>query len=339
MLCFCILTQYTAVAQDGSDQLEWIAPQALKRGDLIAFVAASGPGDEFQVKTYATKLRSEGYRVLVPDGLGSRKQGYLAGTDDERVHELNSMIRNPEVRAIFPIRGGYGLTRILDRIDYAALRNDPKVVTGYSDVTALHLAIARHCQVITFHAPMPMSDLWKGDQPEFAFAYRSFNRTLFADQYTDGKKGFVVPAPEGLRPETLVQGVAKGRLMGGNLTMICSTMGTPYALDPAGTILFIEDVHEAPYRVDRSLSQLKLAGFLSQIKGVIIGDFSSKDATDDKEFSRIFQEYFSTLSIPVICRFPVGHVAKNATLPHGAWVELDANRGELRLLENPVQFK
>lgn len=325
--------------EDALAQLDWIAPPALKQGDLIAFVAASGPVEVLPTETYAAQLRKDGYQVLVPDGLMSRKQGYLAGTDDERVQELNALIRNPNVRAIFPVRGGYGLTRILDRIDYDALRKDPKVVTGFSDVTALHLAIASKSKLITFHSPVPMGDLWKGSQPDFSFAYSAFNRTIFAKQYTSGEQGFVLSTPDGERPERLVAGTAKGRLLGGNLTMICSTWGTPFALEPAGAILFIEDVHEAPYRVDRMLSQLKLAGVLDQLAGIIVGRFTSQDPGDADEFDRIFKEYFSAMRIPVIHRYPIGHVAKNGTLPHGALVELDANRCEVRLLENPVRLK
>ena len=325
--------------QEASAQSDWIAPPALKQGDLIAFVAASGPVEVLPVETYAAQLRNDGYRVFVPAGLVTRKQGYLAGTDDERLQELNAMIRDPNVRAIFPIRGGYGLTRILDRIDYDALRKDPKVVIGFSDVTALHLAIAKKSKLITFHSPVPMGDLWKGSDPEFSFAYSAFNRTIFAKQYTSGEQGFVISTPDGAKPESLVRGIAKGRLLGGNLTMICSTWGTPFALEPAGAILFLEDVNEAPYRVDRMLSQLKLAGALDQLAGIIVGMFTIEDAGDLVEFDRLFKEYFSALGIPVIHRYPIGHVAKNGTLPHGALVELDANRCEVRLLENPVQLK
>jgi len=216
----------------------------LKQGDLIAFVAASGPVEVLPVETYAAQLRNDGYRVFVPEGLVTRKQGYLAGTDDERLQELNAIIRDPNVRAIFPVRGGYGLTRILDRIDYDALRKDPKVVIGFSDVTALHLAIAKN--------------------------------------------------PNSSR----------------------STLP-----------------------VDRMLSQLKLAGALGQLAGIIVGKFTRKDAGDLEEFDRLFKEYFSALGIPVIHRYPIGHVAKNGTLPHGALVDLDANRCEVWLLENPVQLK
>jgi muramoyltetrapeptide carboxypeptidase len=277
--------------------------------------------------------------VIIPQGIEHRKSGYLAGTDEERAAELNRMIRDPEVRAIFPVCGGYGLTRILDRIDYAALRKDPKIITGYSDLTALHLALAREARVITFHSPMPMHSLWKGDKPEFAFAAESFRRTVFADRYQKGESGYAIAVPGDATPVKLVGGTARGRLLGGNLTLICATLGTPYALQPQGAILFIEDVHEAPYRVDRMLCQLRLAGVLDAVAGVVVGSFSGADHPDAKEFDRVVKEYLGKLKKPVIMRFPVGHNPLNATLPHGGLVELDADKGSLRLLEDPVRVE
>ena len=247
----------------------------------------------------------------------SSKFGYLAGTDEERAAELNAMIRDPKVRAIFPCRGGYGLTRILDRIDYAALRKNPKIITGFSDLTALHLAVARKARVITFHSPMPMSNLWQGDREKFLFAAKSFKRAVFADEYKKGENGYLIAVPEDAKPVKVIGGTARGRLLGGNLSLICSTLGTPYAIEPKGAILFIEDVHEAPYRVDRMLSQLRLAGVLDAVAGVVVGNFSGKDPNDAQEIDRVLREYFGALKVPVVMNFPVGHIPQNATMPHG----------------------
>jgi muramoyltetrapeptide carboxypeptidase len=287
---------------------------------------------------YKKRLEKAGYKVLLPDGLGGRKSGYLGGTDEERAAELNALIRDPKVRGIFPVRGGYGLTRILDRIDYAALRKNPKVITGYSDLTALHLAVARWARVVTFHSPMPMRDLSQEDRPEFAFAAASFRRAVFAGEYSKGQKGYTVLTPAGSGPRKLVGGKARGRLLGGNLTLICSTLGTPYALQPEGVILFVEDVNEAPYRVDRMLSQLRLAGVLKAVSGVVVGSFSGKGPGEAKELDRVLREYFGALKVPVLMNFPVGHTPLNATLPEGGLVELDADNAVLRLLENPVKL-
>ncbi len=327
-----------ALAQDQGSAADWIRPPALKPGDTIAFVAPAGPSKLPPLKEYAARLEKGGYRVIIPAGIEHRRSGYLAGTDEERAAELNRMIRDPEVRAIFPVGGGFGLTRILDRIDYAALRKDPKIVTGYSDLTGLHLAIARKARVITFHSPMATSSLWQGEKPAFAFADQSFRRAVFADGYKKGESGYTIAVPADAPPVKLVGGTARGRLLGGNLSLICATLGTPYALQPRGAILFIEDVHEAPYRVDRMLSQLRLAGILDAVDGVVAGSFSSNDPADANELDRVLKDYLGKLKTPVIMKFPVGHTPLNATLPIGGLVELDADRGLLRLLENPVRL-
>ena len=176
---------------------------------MIAFVAPAGPIEIAQAKQYAQFLEKAGYHVVIPEGI-ERKAGYLAGSDQARADELNAAIHNPKVRAIFPCRGGYGLTRILDRIDYAGLRKDPKIVTGFSDLTALHLAIGREARLITFHSPMPEASLWKNDK-EHAFAAASFQRAIFADQYKPDSVGYTIDQPAGQpRPTTLVGGKAAG---------------------------------------------------------------------------------------------------------------------------------
>jgi muramoyltetrapeptide carboxypeptidase len=231
------------------------------------------------------------------------------------------------------------LTRILDRIDYDALRKDPKIITGYSDLTALHLAIARKARVITFHSGMPNYDLWQQDKPKFAFQKESFRRAVFADQYKKDEVGYTIAVPSDHKPVKLVGGIARGRLLGGNLSLINAVIGTPYALDPKGVILFIEDTNEAPYRVDRMLSQLRLSGVLDAVSGVVLGSFTTKEPAEAKDIDRVLHEYFGKSKTPVIMHFPVGHNPLNATLPEGAQVELNADTGTIRLLENPVLLK
>jgi muramoyltetrapeptide carboxypeptidase len=328
----------SATAQDRVATAEWIRPRALRPGDTIAFVAPAGPASLPPMKAYAETLEKGGYRVLIPTGIENRRSGYLAGTDEERADELNRMIRDPQVRAIFPVAGGYGLTRILDRIDYAALRKDPKIITGYSDLTGLHLAVARQVRLVTFHSPMAMHSLWQGDKPKHAFAAESFRRAVFADQYKTGESGYTIAVPADARPVALLGGTARGRLLGGNLTLICATLGTPYALQPQGAVLLIEDVNEAPYRVDRMLSQLHLAGILDTVSGVVVGSFCGDDHPDAKELDRVLREGLGGLKVPVLWKFPVGHNALNATLPHGGLVELDADAGVVRLIEDPVRL-
>ena len=325
-------------AQDAKISDEWIRPPALKPGDTIAFVAPAAPGELAPLRVYAKRLEDAGYKVLIPKDI-ERKIGYLAGTDEQRAAELNAVIRDPGVQAIFPCRGGYGLTRILDRIDYAALRKNPKIITGYSDLTALHLAVARKAKVVTFHSPMPMHSLWQGDKDRHAFATRSFDRAVFANQYKKGQEGYVITVPDNVKPVKLIAGKAQGRLLGGNLSLICATLGTPHAIEPKGAILFVEDVNEAPYRVDRLLSQLRLAGVMDAVAGVVVGNFSAKNAGEAQEIQRVLRDYFESMKVPIVMNFPVGHISQNATLPHGALVELDATNATLRVLEDPVKVK
>jgi len=345
---FCILLLWVglgfipiapSVAADGRAESDWRIPAALRPGDTIAFAAPAGPAELAPIQRYAEQLRKAGYQVIIPQGIEARKQGYLGGTDDQRADELNAFIRDPKVRAIFPVRGGYGLTRIIDRIDYQALRNDPKILIGYSDLTALHLAVARHARVVTFHSPMPMGGLAQELQPEFAFAGQAFRRAIFADQYQPGEDGYRVPVPVGHKSQTLVGGKARGRLLGGNLSLICSTLGTPYAIEPEGAILLIEDVNEAPYRVDRMLSQLRLAGVLDRVAGVVVGSFTTKEPNDGPESDRVLRDYLARLTVPVVVHYPVGHTPQNATLPHGGLVELDADHALLTIVANPVQVE
>ena len=316
-------------------ETEWLKPKILQLGDTIALVAPAGPADRAVVLSYKQQLEQSGFRVQYDERMLDRKKEYLAGNDTERADELNNAIRNPQVRAIFPVRGGYGLTRILDQIDFASLRSDPKIITGYSDLTALHLAIARKSRVVSFHSPMPMSNLAQGHLPEHAYSQQSFERMLFADRFPKAMAGEAIPVPPTEPIKTIHGGKTQGRLMGGNLTLVCATMGTPYGIEATGVILFLEDVNEAPYRVDRLLSQLRLAGILDSVAGIVLGQFTNKEPNDAQDIDRVVSEVMKQIDCPVIANFPVGHVPKNATLPHGALVELDANRGVLTLLEEP----
>ncbi|MBN9524443.1 LD-carboxypeptidase [bacterium] len=313
----------------------WTRPAALKPGDTIAFVAPAGPADPERVGKAKEKFEAMGFQVKVPPTLTQRKYLYLAGTDVERAAEFNAAVKDKSVQAVFAIKGGYGLTRILDRIDYAAVRANPKVIAGFSDLTALHLAIAKKCRLITFHAPMPQYGLYR-DDGGFGYSNDLFWRTVRADRYPKAGGGYAVPVPaDGPQPRRLAGGKARGRLVGGNLTLVGATMGTPYEVEPDGNILLLEDTGEKGYRIDRLLSQLKLAGHLDKFAGFILGTF---DGADEAELAAIFRDYFAGRKVPVIVNFPVGHTAFNATFPHGGLVELDADALTVRVAETPVEL-
>ena len=311
-----------------ADDTAWLAPRELVKGDTVALVAPCGIPEEADVRAFAASMEQAGFRVDLDSAIPGRRHRYLAGTDDERTAELNRAIRDPAIRGIFVVRGGYGLTRILDRLDYDALRRDPKVVAGYSDVTALHLAIARKARVITFHTPMANAVRAAGRDP--TFADRSFRDMLFLEP-TAARR--TIPLPAGAKVTTVTSGRCEGRLVGGNLSLICATLGTPYAIDADGAVLFIEDVNELPYRVDRMMSHLRLAGVLDKVAGVVVGQFTCEDVDEQAVQREVVIEYCRPLGCPVVANFPCGHVADNATLPLGARVALDADAGTLEVLE------
>ncbi|OJW19433.1 MAG: LD-carboxypeptidase [Planctomycetales bacterium 71-10] len=317
-----------ALADEG-----WAKPRPLRPGDVIRFVAPASAGDMDGVRRAKELFEARGFKVVVPEGIG-RKRGYLAGTDDERVVELNEALRDPDARAVFSIRGGYGLTRILDRVDYEGLRKHPKIVLGYSDLTGLHLAIGAKCRLVTFHGPMPLSHL-NDESAEHKYAADLLWSLLTTGRYADdATTGLTIPAPSPAEaPKALTPGKAAGRLTGGNLTLVSATVGTPYQIETEGRIVFLEDTDEPGYRVDRMLSQIRLAGLLEGPAGVVLGGF---DGTDEAELAEVFRDYFAGRPYPVVIGFPVGHIPHNAVLPYGVRAELDAAAGTLRLLESPL---
>lgn len=324
------------------DDVEWLRPPAIRPGDTIELVAPAGAiQNAGAIDAFRASLEAAGFRVRLDPALATRRHHDRAGTDDERAAELNRAFRDPQVRGVFAVRGGYGLTRILDQLDYEALRRDPKVITGYSDLTALHLACARRARVVTFHAPMAGAWLDAGAEGP-SFAARSFRDMVLAPV---AAFPWAVPLPAGATLERVGAGRAEGRLCGGNLSLICATLGTPYAIEPAGRILFLEDVNEKPYRVDRMLSQLQLAGVLDAAAGIVAGSFTFDDdgpgdpAAEQARIGEILREYLARSGKPAVLGFPAGHVTDNATLPHGARVRLDADEGTLEILESPCVLR
>ncbi len=312
----------------------WTRPRGLRPGDTIAFVAPAGPATAERVEAAKARFERLGFRVSVPPSLASRKDRYLAGTDAERADEFNAAVRDTGVQAVFAVKGGYGLTRILDRIDYAAVRANPKVIAGFSDLTALHLAIAKECRLVTFHSPMPQFGLWR-DDGAFAYSGDVFWRSVRADGFAaTAAGGYALPLPAGWpRPQPLAPGVARGRLVGGNLSLVAATVGTRYQVEPDGAVLVLEDTGEAAYRVDRMLSQLRLAGLLDRFAAVVLGTF---DGADEKELAAVFAGYFGRSRPPVLAGLPIGHLPHNATFPHGGTAEVDAVAGTVRVLEPGV---
>ncbi|QDU72350.1 S66 peptidase family protein [Mucisphaera calidilacus] len=325
----------------GCQSSEMVKPMALRPGDTIAFVAPAGELDKVRIERATGRLEAMGFNVVIPANL-YRQTGYLAGTDQERADELMRAFLDPEVNAIFPGTGGYGTTRMLDLLDYDLIRKNPKVFIGFSDITGLHIALHEKSGLVTFHSPNPMWGL--GSEGEWnPFARDYFWRALLADAYTTNEP-YVIDADERVEyPITTVRGgKARGVIVGGNLSLVQAVTGTDYQLDTRGKILYLEDIGEAPYRVDRMLRQLKASGQLDEIAGAILGRFTrrrSEDTSDETTtMEEVLDEYFAPLGVPVIRDFPAGHVSDNATLPMGVVVELDADAQTVTVLERPIRL-
>jgi len=314
-------------------------PSALLVGDTVAFCAPSGFLDSVRMSLAKTRLEEKGFYIVQEQSL-FRRWGYLAGTDEQRANELMTYFRDKSVKAIFPGTGGYGSTRILSMLDYSIIKDNPKIFIGFSDITALHVAFNQLGDLITFHTPNPMYGLGseKGLDPISELYFWSL--IMNSDDYN-----YEIPFDlygDSLKVQTMVPGVASGKLVGGNLSLLCSTMGSDYEIQTGGSILFIEDVGEAPYRVDRYLRELKLAGKLDVVNGIIIGRFSrrkseSPDKPSDFKISQVFQQYFSEMNVPVIFDFPSGHGSKNISLPLGGNVLIDTKNEIFKVLEAPIK--
>ncbi len=301
------------------------AVPALRSEATIGLIAPAGPA-ALDVEKAGQWMRARGYELRIFPGVYER-DGYLAGSDDVRLRDLHAAFANPDIDAIFCLRGGYGTPRLLDRLDFDLLRANPKPFVGYSDMTALHLAINRYVGFVTFHGPMLNADLLGDKQPPT-------ESSLFNMLRGQVGAGSVLAHPVAYPLTTIEPGIACGRLLGGNLSMIAAMMGTSYEIDAEGIILFIEDVNEPIYRIDRLLTHLRLTGKLAQVAGVLVGDVAGVDSA---ALERLLKQTFEPLCIPVLSGWRSGHCDPNVTLPMGARVRLDA--GEQRVvLEQDVVF-
>ncbi|HEU4628400.1 MAG TPA: LD-carboxypeptidase [Gemmatimonadaceae bacterium] len=291
-------------------------PPSLAPGARVALVAPAGPlsGPE-DVERGAANARALGWEPAVGRYVLAR-HGYLAGGDEERLADLQWALRDASIDGVWCLRGGYGTMRLLDALDYDALRRRPKAIVGYSDVTALHAAIGRHAGLAGFHGPVARARL-----PELAA--RSLRQALTTRENPAG----AAPGARCLRA-----GSAHGRLAGGNLALLAALAGTPYAPRLDGAILLLEDVNEAVYRVDRMLRQLRLTGMLDGVRALAVGHFTAIP-DDGDEGGRLLDDVLGELAdelrVPCLAGLPVGHVDEQWTLPLGALATLDADAGRL----------
>ena len=286
-------------------------------------------------------LEKLGFKIRLAPNV-RRRHGYLAGNDRDRASDLMRMFTDRKVNAILCVRGGYGAARLLPRLDYDAIRDNPKIFVGYSDITSLHCAFLTKANMVSFHGPMLNSDFVHPDMPKFTL--QSFLRTLGVEHNPERNARRSIS--EGYRRKTartLRRGLANGQLIGGNLSLLCTLIGTPWQPEFKGRILFLEDVGEPPYRFDRMLTHLLNCGLLQQVAGIAIGlnadceDPKAKTAGEYRQsLDDVLKERLLPLKIPVVTGLPFGHVPHNATLPVGVHSTLDAFHGDLLITEPAI---
>jgi len=294
----------------------------LLQGDTIGIVAPASPFNLEKFYRGIDVLKSMGYSPLIADDL-FLKNGYLAGTDENRADMVNRLFADPNVRAIFCAKGGFGAMRILSLLDFNLIRQNPKIFVGFSDITAILSVLNNTCGIVAFHGPLV---------------------TTLADATNETKKSLLQALASDinikLEPKkgvTINPGLASGPVEGGNLTTLCHLIGTPYAPSFKGKILLLEDKGEALYRIDRMLSQMKLSGCFEGLSGLVIGFF--EDCGGHDEIHRLFEEIFKDFNIPVLAGFEVGHGRTNITIPMGIRAALDADRQQLTFFETATVLK
>ncbi len=289
-----------------------IRPQHLKPGDTIGIVAPAGPFDPEKFMQGKTVLETMGFRIFYDESI-FEQHGFLAGTDTRRAAQINRLFADPSIRAILCARGGYGSMRILPLLDYQTIQMNPKIFMGFSDVSALLSVLCEQCGLITFHGPMVTS---------LAGATEKTVSAMKTALTSDGP--FKLVPEEG---KTIKTGSCSGMLCGGNLTTLCHLVGTPYSPNFKGKILILEDVGEMTYRIDRMLTQMKLAGCFNDMAGLILGAFKKCGPLD--EIVEIFDYIFHDADLPILAGFDIGHGKTNLTVPLGQDATLDAGKKRL----------
>ena len=300
----------------------------LKAGDTVGVIAPAGPAKPEQPALVEALLARHGLRATLYASC-YQKQGYLAGTDEQRLADLHAAFADEDVHTIHCLRGGYGCGRLLARVDTALLQRHPKLLIGYSDVTALH-ALLHGLGIASLHAPMLSSDLiHEGHEDDEAALFAVLKNGL---RQGDVMQPQLMSSP--LLTNDFTQGVAEGVLVGGNLSLLGSLMGTPWAFNTQGALLFMEDINEEPYRVDRLLGQLQNAGALQAAHGFVLGSFT--DVAEPEALGAVLAHYLKPLGKPVIAGWPAGHGQPNRALPMGVPVRMDSAAGSLTLLRDVI---
>lgn len=312
---------------------ELIKPKALKRGDTIAITAPASPTNIGEISNTIKLFKNMGFNVIVGDTIKNQNLNfrYLSDDDNKRASEFMDFVKNKDVNAIICGRGGYGVMRTFPYLDFNEIKNNPKIIVGFSDITALLNAINKKSNLVCFHGPVATS---KFD----SFTLANFTKVLFDEQqFTKIENVF----PEMIN---INEGYAQGEITGGNLKMIISTLGTPYEIDISNKILFLEEVNEHPYEIDRMLTQLMLTNKLNTVKAIVFGKF--ENANKRMPFHpyasftiiEVIEQLLKPFNIPIVYNLPFGHTDLMLTLPFGVKCELNTNKKSLSIIESAVSI-
>ena len=320
------------------DQVSMSFPKGLAAGSHVGIASPASGATTSDIQGFINLCNSMGYKPVKGD-LISNRDGYLSGSDQQRADEFMRMIEDPTIDAIICSRGGYGVMRILPMLDYGSIRDANKIIMGYSDITSLLIAANQLSGIITYHGPVASSTFNQ-------FTVESFNTVVTAppgdSRGKDGNSEYELPQFHDSSVTTIVSGVGRGRLTGGNLAMVEATLGTKYEIDTMDAILFLEEINEEPYRIDRMLTHLWLSGKLQTCKGIAIGNFKNCEAKGVSitgptfTLREVIEERTKDLGIPVVYGLPFGHVKSKLTLPLGVQAELNASTKSIRLLQPAV---
>lgn len=313
-----------------------IKPAALKRGNLIGLIAPSGATTTEAVERCVKNLEAFGMRVKVSKNILATR-GNTAGTVAERVADIHAMFLDREVKAVWAARGGSGCSQLLPFLDYKLIRQHPKILVGYSDITALHLALFRQAGLVSFHGPVASSSFsdYAATQLEAVLMHPRRETTIYMSANNQSQ----AQTADEFRIRTFRHGIAEGRLIGGNLAVLAALVGTPYAADWQDALLFLEDIREAPYRIDRMLTQLKQSQSFARAAGIMLGVFRRSNAPDGDPsltLEQTLDDHFATLTKPAVYGYSFGHIPQQFTIPVGIRARLDTRTETLTLLEPAV---
>lgn len=326
-----------ALPSFATDKPRTVRPGRLRPGDTIGLINPAGAvWEPVNIEIVVESLAALGFKSKLGKNLLSRR-GYFAGTDEQRAADVNEMFRDPDVRAIHCVRGGWGCARVLPLLDWKMIAKNPKILLGYSDITALLLALQARTGLVTFHGPVGNSQWNPFNVGYIKRVLLEGEAVTFENLKEIGEDHLTIVEN---RVQTIHPGIARGRLLGGNLTVLTSLVGSDYLPDWDGCILFLEDVEEAPYRIDRMLTQLRLAGILPKARAVIWGHCTDCDPGEgfgSLTVTEVLHDHLRPLGVPAWSGAMIGHIDRQFTLPVGSEVEVDAKAGTIRMLEPAVR--